>query len=102
MQGARARDDVSGGATIAIVTFPGARLLDIAVPMEVFGADRGPDGTPVHRVHLIAGDDGGSGIGEARLGPVVGDDVLADADLVVVPWWCPETCAVPEPLIRWL
>ncbi|SEM05792.1 Transcriptional regulator GlxA family, contains an amidase domain and an AraC-type DNA-binding HTH domain [Blastococcus sp. DSM 46786] len=88
-----------GGSTVAIVAFTGARLLDLAVPLEVFAADRTGAGHPVHRVEVVAGDDGA----HEALGMLVAaggvEDVIARADLVVVPWWRPDTGPAPRSVL---
>ena len=75
-------------ATIAVVAVNETPLFHLSVPCEVFGANRSEDGVPRHEVRVVAGEPGpllsSSGV---VLHTPYALDALADADLVLVPWW---------------
>ncbi|GAA2459835.1 AraC family transcriptional regulator [Actinomadura vinacea] len=70
--------------TVAVLALDGVIPFDIATPLEVFGRNRLPDGSPPYRVRVC------SPSGEVDAGPMAlrapwGLDALADADTIVIP-----------------
>lgn len=88
---------------VAVLAFDGSSLFHLAVPGKVFGAARNPNGSPAYEVRHCAVNPGlirtGDGV-EIRVDDSL--DVLARADIVVVPAWSDPDAQVPEALAQTL
>jgi transcriptional regulator GlxA family with amidase domain len=75
-------------ARIAVVAVDRMPLFHLSVACEVFGVDRSDMGLPRHEVLVVAGEADPLLSNEGvTLQTPYGLDALADADVIVVPWW---------------
>ncbi|MCW2286485.1 transcriptional regulator GlxA family with amidase domain [Rhodoblastus acidophilus] len=81
---------------IALVLFDGISLFHLAAPFAVFGEDWRGIGLPRFDLRLCAAQAGAVADSAGFSREVAGPEVLAEADLIVIPSWTPERPSPPE------